>query len=312
MAPEDSTPPLGSTSRRLLDRYLESLALERGLAANTVAAYGRDLARLGRYLESRQGMDLAAASPGALAAHVRDLHQGGLSPRSIRRALAAMRGFYQHLASMGERQDNPAEDLLPPRVLRSLPKVLSEEEVEALLRAPDPKIPLGLRDKAMMELLYASGLRVSELTTLKLSQLQRDPRGRLDAGFLLVQGKGDKSRVVPVGEEAEAWLARYLQEVRPRLVRGRHEFVFVSRLGKPMTRQGFWKILRGYGKKAGIQELSPHVLRHSFATHLLEHGADLRAVQLMLGHAQISTTEIYTHIHQQRLKGVYEKYHPRA
>ncbi|HXT19597.1 MAG TPA: tyrosine recombinase, partial [Thermoanaerobaculia bacterium] len=213
---------------------------------------------------------------------------------------------YGYLVASGDRSDNPAEHLLPPRQLQQLPKVLSEEQVAALLAAPDPAQPLGLRDKAMLELLYASGLRVSELVGLTLAQL------RLDEGFLVAFGKGSKERIVPVGEQAEGWLRRYLVDVRGGLLRGRHAEVFLNHRGAPLTRQGFWKILEAYGRRAGIRALSPHMLRHSFATHLLEHGADLRAVQMMLGHADISTTQIYTHIHQQRLRSLYDRFHPRA
>jgi integrase/recombinase XerD len=217
-----------------------------------------------------------------------------------------MRGFYQHLVSEGERTENPAETLLAPRLPRQLPRCLSEDEVEALLAAPGVQTDLGLRDKAMLELLYATGLRVSELVGLELGQL------RLEEGFLLAWGKGRKERVVPVGESAEHWLGRYLREARPGLARGRHRTVFVNRSGGTLSRQGFWKILRGYAREVGIREVSPHTLRHSFATHLLEHGADLRAVQMLLGHADISTTQIYTHIHQARLRRLYDEFHPRA
>ena len=289
----------------MLDRYLEALAVERGLAENSVAAYGRDLRRLGEALARRQE-DLTTADAAAIAEHLRELRRQGLSPRSVARALVAIRGLYAHLVEAGERADNPAVNLLPPRLWRKLPRTLSEAQVEALLEAPDAATPLGLRDRAMLELLYATGLRVSELVGLRLPQL------RLEVGFLVAFGKGSKERVVPVGETAEEWTRRYLREVRPDLARGRHEVVFVNRLGDPMTRQGFWKILRAHGRRAGLTELSPHTLRHSFATHLLEHGVDLRAVQAMLGHADISTTQIYTHIHQQRLRGLYDRFHPRA
>jgi len=207
---------------------------------------------------------------------------------------------------IGERQDNPAVNLVPPKLWRRLPKVLTEPQVEALIAAPDTSSRLGLRDRTMIELLYATGVRVSELTGLELAQL------RLDLGFVLVFGKGSKERVVPVGEAAEHWLGRYLAEVRPRLAKGRHEALFVNARGGRLTRVGFWKILRAHGQRAGLPALSPHVLRHSFATHLLEHGADLRAVQAMLGHADISTTQIYTHIHQQRLRRLYDQFHPRS
>jgi len=291
--------------RRVLERYLEALAVERGLSANTVAGYRNDLTRLGEALAKRGG-DLLIAPASALSGHLRDLRVQGLSPRSISRALSAIRGFYENLVVLGERADNPAVNLLPPRLGRTLPKVLSESQVEALLAAPDVSTPLGLRDRAMVELLYATGLRVSELVGLQLPQL------RLDAGFLVAFGKGSKERIVPVGESAEDWVKRWLRDVRPQVARGRHQTVFVNYVGDPLARNGFWKILKAYGVQAGIRDLSPHVLRHSFATHLLEHGADLRAVQTMLGHADISTTQIYTHIHQQRLKTLYDKFHPRS
>ncbi len=317
--------------QRVLGRYLESLALERGLAFNSVEAYRRDLERLGRALDlaaakaARAGgadgsegagaagaaagappPDLLTAGPEALAGHLRELRRAKLASPSIGRALSAIRGFYEHLVTSGERADNPAVNLLPPKLFRPLPRVLSEAEVEAILAAPDLATPLGLRDRAMIELLYATGLRVSELIGLTLPQL------RLDVGYLIAFGKGSKQRVVPVGEQAEAWVGRYLREVRPVLAAGRHQGVFVNRAGTPMTRQGFWKILTGYGRKLGVRDLSPHVLRHSFATHLLDHGADLRAVQMMLGHSDISTTQIYTHIHQQRLRTLYDRHHPRS
>jgi integrase/recombinase XerD len=294
-----------SPFRRALDRWLDELQSERGLAANTLAAYRRDLLRLEGDLRERQVEPLAADAQ-ALAGHQRRLLRAGLAPRTLRRALAALRGFYGHLVAAGERADNPAEHLLPPRRLQQLPKVLTEAQVADLLAAPDVAQPLGRRDKAMLELLYASGLRVSELVGLTLGQL------RLDEGFLVAFGKGSKERIVPVGEQAERWLRRYLGEVRGGLLRGRHAEVFLNHRGAPLTRQGFWKILEAYGRRAGIAALSPHVLRHSFATHLLEHGADLRAVQMMLGHADISTTQIYTHIHQQRLRSLYDRFHPRA
>ena len=308
-------PPSASTSRgsereplwrRLLGRYLDHLAVERGLARLTVEAYRRDLERLGEALAGGP-RDLLAATPADLSAHVRRLRREGLSPRSVSRALSSVRGFYAHLVDEGERPDDPAADLEAPRLPRRLPEVLSEADVEALLAAPDVSETLGLRDRAMIETLYATGLRVSELVGLRLAQL------RLDAGFLVAFGKGSKERVVPVGERAEEWLGRYAREARPELARGgRPEEVFLSRLGSGMSRQAFWQLLKKYGREVGLAQVSPHVLRHSFATHLLEHGADLRAVQMMLGHADISTTEIYTHIHQHRLKGLYDRFHPRA
>jgi integrase/recombinase XerD len=349
--PDRPTPP--EPWRRALRAYLDSLAAERGLSRNTVAAYRSDLERLGEGVaRGGSGRDLLSADGAALAAHLRELRRQGLSPRSISRALSALRGFYAYAVAAGERADDPSVNLTPPKLWRPLPKVLSQGEVEALLAAPDTATPLGLRDRAMIELLYATGLRVSELVTLALPQLRgvggghagpagkAGEAGRADGGggdaggsgrgggagatagrqelreidFLVAFGKGSKERVVPVGEEAAAWVLRYLREVRPRLAAGqRHLVVFVNRSGAAMTRQGFWKILRGCALKAGLHgSPSPHVLRHSFATHLLEHGADLRAVQMMLGHADVSTTQIYTHIHQQRLRSLYDRFHPRS
>ncbi len=293
--------------RRRLDLWLDALAYERGLSPQTVAAYRSDLVRLGEWLDRQKGRDLLTADAAAVAAHLRWLHGEEISPRSARRAMAAMHGFYRDLVEAGERRDDPVENLEAPRLFQRLPKVLSEEEVERLLAAPDIATPAGLRDKAMLELLYATGLRVSELVGLRLPQID------LKGGFLLAFGKGSKERVVPVGEEAERWLRRYVGELRPALAKGRHDTVFVNLRGAPMTRQGFWKILKAWGLHAGIaRPISPHVLRHSFATHLLEHGADLRAVQAMLGHSDIATTEIYTHVHQERLRGAYDRFHPRA
>ncbi|HEX4951951.1 MAG TPA: site-specific tyrosine recombinase XerD [Thermoanaerobaculia bacterium] len=302
-APE--APPLPEAFRRALERYLDHLAVERALSTNTVEAYRRDLERLGADL-ARDGRDAAKAGAEELGAHLRSLRRRGLAGRSITRAIAALRGFFAFLVQGGDRADDPSTLLLAPKLAQKLPEVVSEDRINALLAAPDVAEPLGLRDRAMLELLYATGLRVSELVGLTLAQL------RLDAGFLVAFGKGAKERVVPVGERAEEWLGRYLREVRPGLAKGRHQAVFVNRSGAPMSRQGFWKNLAAYGRQVGIADLHPHMLRHSFATHLLEHGADLRSVQMMLGHASVSTTQIYTHIHQQRLRSLYDRYHPRA
>ncbi len=305
MSEERATEATADRSEPVLERYLESLALERGLAELTVEAYGRDLERLRRDL-ARHGSSLVEADATALAAHLRALRSGGLSARSIDRARVAIRGFYGHLVESGDRRSNPAVNLAAPRLWRKLPRYLSEKEVEALLGAPDVDKPLGLRDRAMIELLYATGVRVSELVGLTLQQ------ARLDVGFMVILGKGGKERIVPIGEQAEHWLGRYLGVARPQLARGRHEAIFVNARGRPLSRQGFWKNLRRYGASVGVRDLSPHILRHSFATHLLEHGADLRAVQTMLGHADISTTQIYTHVHEQRLRRLYDQHHPRS
>jgi integrase/recombinase XerD len=303
----DRAAPVAEPWRRELALWLEALAVERGLSPRTVEAYRRDLVRLGEWLERERGIALPEATPPFLAEHLRWLHRRDLSPRSIARTLSAIRGFFGFRVTEEERSDDPTHLLQAPRRGRRLPDVLNEEEVTRLLAAPDPSTPAGLRDHAMLELLYATGLRVSELVGLRLPQL------RLDGGFLLAFGKGSKERVVPVGESAESALRSYLSEARPALAKGRHDVVFVNVRGAGMTRQGFWKLLRAHGRRAGIaRRISPHVLRHSFATHLLEHGADLRVVQAMLGHADISTTEIYTHVHRERLRRVYDQYHPRA
>ncbi len=289
----------------LVGRYLDALADERGLSPRTVAAYGSDLRRLARRLAGEEG-DWRTVGAERLVAHLAELRREGLAASSIRRATVSLRGFFAFLRSVGERSDDPAHGLASPPARRRLPRTLSEPEVEALLAAPDTGHPLGRRDRAMIELLYSTGLRVSELVELTLPQL------RLDGGFLIAFGKGRKERIVPIGERAAEWTVDYLGQVRPGLVRGRHDTVFVSRLGRGMTRQGFWKIVRRYGVAAGVERLSPHLLRHSFATHLLDHGADLRAVQLMLGHADVSTTQIYTHIHTHRLRSLYDAHHPRS
>ena len=288
-------------NRRLLDLFLDHLLVERGLSPNTVSAYRSDLERFLADLD-REKRALTNVDTGRVGLHVRALRRSGLSSRSITRALVAIRRFYAFLVEQGDCSANPAENLKPPKTVRQLPKVLSESDIERLIAAPDLDSPLGQRDRAMIELLYATGLRVSELVGLELDQL------RLDSGFLVAYGKGRKERIVPVGERAEAHLGAYLEEARPQLLVDRQQLVFLGARGRGLTRQGFWKRLKEYGVAVGIGGLSPHVLRHSFATHLLDHGADLRAVQLMLGHSDISTTQIYTHIHQHRLRSIYEQF----
>ena len=279
--------------QRLVETFLDALAAERGLAKNTVDAYRRDLERLGRDLDEH-GEDLASAKAPELQRHLRDLRRRGIAPRSVRRAVAAIRGFYAYLVQEGMRRDNPAVHLVTPKTQKPLPKVLTEREVGALLEMPDLSKPLGMRDKSMLELLYATGLRVSELVGLTLTQL------RLDAGFLIAFGKGSKERIVPVGERAELWTRRYLAEARPLVARGRHELVYVNCYGLALSRHGFWKNLRAYGRSVGIKALSPHVLRHSFATHLLEAGVDLATIQSLMGHNDINTTMRYLKIRRHR------------
>lgn len=317
-----------SLSSRVLDAYLDTLLTERRLAVNSVESYRRDLERLVEDLE-QEGADLLSAARGDLAGHLRRLTRHGLSPRTVHRAASSLRGFYRYLVETGERSDDPSEDLVRPRTGRPLPKVLTAAQVESLLAAPDVSTPLGLRDRAMIEVLYATGLRVSELVGLEESHLHGLPRsesekrelsgpGLMEVDFLLLSGKGGKERVVPLGEQGQRWLAEYRLQSRPLLLqsksgaRQRHPVIFVNHRGGAMTRQGFWKILKGHARSVDLPQVSPHVLRHSFATHLLEHGADLRAVQAMLGHSDIATTEIYTHVHQHRMRSLYDRFHPRA
>lgn len=290
-----------------LDAYLDHLRLARRLAELTVESYQRDLQLLGRYAAGRE-LALAELDRAELEAFVRELMGQGYSPRSVARCVACVRGFYKFLVIDRQISVNPAEDLRAPRAWPSLPKYLAVEEVDKLLEGPDATTPRGLRDRALIEVLYATGLRVSELVHLKTSDLN------LEVGYLTCMGKGSKERIVPLGEQAVTWVTRYLQQGRGPLMKGRTSaWLFVNGpRGEPLTRVGFWKLLKRYGTAAGIsRELSPHVLRHSFATHLLENGADLRAIQMMLGHADLSTTQIYTHVLEARLRSVYDKFHPR-
>jgi len=288
-----------------VERFLEYLAAERGLSANTLDAYRRDLELLRACVSGR---GLAVVSPDQLLGALRRLRGEARAPRSIARWLVAVRSFYRFLVAEGALAASPAAHLEAPRALRALPKVLDGGDVEALLRAPDRASARGRRDAAMLEVLYATGLRVSELVGLRLRDVH------LDAGFLRCVGKGSKERVVPMGGEAVAAIQEYLARGRPELLGDRRsDVLFVGRRAAALTRQAFWKSLRRYGAAAGIRRpFSPHTLRHSFATHLLEHGADLRSVQAMLGHADVSTTQIYTHVNRERLRRLYERFHPRA
>jgi len=284
------------------------LRVERRLAAHTLESYARDLGALAEFAAGAdRGVD--RLDRGDLEAFVRQQMANGLSPRSVARRVAAVRGFYRFLVLDRRLEHNPADDLQPPRAWPALPKLLSPAEVETLIAQPDVAAPLGLRDRAMIELLYATGLRVSELISVRFADLH------LDELYLTCVGKGNKERLVPVGEQAAQWIERYRREARPQLVPGppkARDAVFVNARGVRMTRVGFWKILKLYGRRANLRTLSPHVVRHSFATHLLENGADLRAIQLMLGHADLSTTQIYTHVLESRLRSIYDRFHPRA
>ena len=299
--PADVTP--------LIDAYLTHLTVERRLAANSLESYARDLNQLARFA-SGQSRAVEALELADLERFVRELMASGRSPRSVAREVACVRGFYRFLVVDGRLPSSPADDLRPPRAWQVLPTYLSVDEVDALMSQPDVSTPRGLRDRALIELLYATGLRVTELVSLRPADLN------LEASFLTCTGKGDKQRLVPIGDEAARWMGRYLHDGRKALLGRRTSLrVFVNaRGGGPgLTRVGFWKILKGYARQAGLKSsLSPHTLRHSFATHLLERGADLRAIQMMLGHADLSTTQIYTHVLEHRMRAVYDSCHPRA
>ncbi|HEY1265609.1 MAG TPA: site-specific tyrosine recombinase XerD [Candidatus Binatia bacterium] len=290
-----------------IDSFLQTLAVEKGLAQNTVEAYSRDLNGLAGFLSARGVKNWPATREVDLRLYVAALRKRRLAPRSIARAIVAMRQFYRFLEKEHLIQENPLPQISERTAGRKLPHVLNGDEIGKLLAHPDPFTPLGLRDRAMLELLYASGLRVTELILLLVHQVN------LDGNYLIVKGKGSKVRQVPFGMKAREALMRYLSEVRPRFLRGRQsQYCFVTRSGKPMTRQGFWKGLRQHRLAAGIEKrVTPHTLRHSFATHLLENGADLCSVQSMLGHADIATTEIYTHVARDHLKRAHQKFHPR-
>jgi len=291
-----------------VDAYLTHLTVERRLAVSSVESYGRDMTLLARFAAGRTTPLVELARPD-LESLVRDLMAAGRSPRSVARAVACFRGFYRFLLREGRIAASPADDLRPPRAWQTLPRFLSVEEVDRIIEQPDVSTPRGLRDRALIELLYATGMRVSELVSLRPADVN------LESSFLTCTGKGSKQRIVPIGDEAGRWVERYARDGRPALlVRRTSPRLFVNaRGGAGLTRVGFWKILKAYGRGAGISSpLSPHVLRHSFATHLLERGADLRAIQMMLGHANLSTTQIYTHVLEHRLRAVYDRFHPRS
>lgn len=288
--------------------FLDEIRVSRRLATNTVLAYQRDLARLCAFAK-QMNRALAALDRSDLETFVRELMVSGLSPRSVARHVASVRGFYRFLVLDGRLTASPADDVQAPRAWPSLPRFLSLDEVDRLLDQPDTETPGGLRDRALLELLYATGMRVSELVTLRVGDVN------LDRGLLTCIGKGAKERMVPVGGPATAWTRRYLATARPALLKHRESVhLFLNARGGPgLSRVGFWKIVKKYGRQAGLRrELSPHTLRHSFATHLLERGADLRVIQTLLGHADLSTTQIYTHILEARLRAIHDEFHPRA
>jgi integrase/recombinase XerD len=291
-----------------LDQFLHYLIVERGLSKNTIEAYGHNLSRFLDHLKKKGIQEFDQVGKLDVKAFLLSLKKRGLSAKTVARNLVALRTFYKFLTQEGMMESNPVEEIESPKTAKTLPDILSLKEVEQLLEQPNPETPLGVRDRAMLELLYATGLRVSELTRLPINQVN------LEGGYVLLYGKGSKERVVPLGKEAIDWITQYLNTARAKLSKGKDSFfLFINRSGKEMSRQHFWKTLKAYGQKAGIRKrITPHLLRHSFASHLLERGADLRSVQMMLGHVDISTTQIYTHVTGERLKKVHQRYHPRG
>ena len=298
-------PEPSAMNHPLVDRFLDSLWAEDGVSDNTLSAYRTDLRTLGAFL-ARHGSSFEQAAEADLFGFLSE--QSGYSSRTAARRLSALRRFFGYLLRERAIATDPTLRVTSPRLGRTLPRALSEQDVDALLTAPDVATPLGLRDRAMLEVLYATGLRVSELVNLTLSQIN------LAQGVVRIVGKGDRERLVPVGEEANNWLSKFLAQGRAALLRGKlAESAFLTQRGAGMTRQAFWYLIKRYALKAGVSgALSPHTLRHAFATHLLNHGADLRVVQMLLGHADISTTQIYTHVARERLKLLHMKHHPRG
>ena len=294
-------------SEELVDRFLDAIWMERGLSQNTLGAYRADLMTLGRSL-AEQDKPIDLADKADLLAFIAKRVESGAKPRSTARQLSSFRRFFRYIMREGLRDTDPTADIEMPRIGRSLPQTLSEEEVDALLSAPNTDEPLGHRDRAMLELLYATGLRVSELINIQQSQIN------FNEGVLRIVGKGDRERLIPLGEESQRWIRDFIDGPRMEILLERQtDYLFPTRRGDRMTRQAFWHIIKRYAAKAGIRKkLSPHSLRHAFATHLLNRGADLRVVQLLLGHSDLSTTQIYTHVARERLKDLHSEHHPRG
>ncbi|NOR36186.1 MAG: site-specific tyrosine recombinase XerD [Woeseiaceae bacterium] len=296
-----------TSSEELVDRFLDAIWMERGLSPNTLGAYRADLMTLARGLAEKD-KSIETADKADLLAFIAGRVEGGAKPRSTARQLSSFRRFFRYIMREGMRDTDPTADIEMPRIGRSLPKTLTEEEVDSLLNAPNTDEPLGHRDRAMLELLYATGLRVSELINLKQSQIN------FNQGVLRIVGKGDRERLIPLGDESQRWLRDFIDGPRMEILLERQtDYLFPTRRGDRMTRQAFWHIIKRYSDKAGVRKkLSPHSLRHAFATHLLNRGADLRVVQLLLGHSDLSTTQIYTHVARERLKDLHGEHHPRG
>ena len=293
---------------QLLDQFLHYLIVEKGLSKNTIDAYSHGLTRFLSHLREQGVQEIQEAGKFHIRGFLLTLRRKNLNTKSIVRDLVAIRTFFRFLIQEGILESNPAEELESPKVARTLPEILTLKEIEQILEQPNLQTPLGIRDRAMLETLYATGMRVSELTQLPTHQVN------LEGGYVLVYGKGSKERIIPLEGEAMKWVSAYLKTARRILSKGKESpFLFVNRSGRGMTRQRFWKSLKEYARRAGLRKrITPHLLRHSFASHLLERGADLRSVQMMLGHVDISTTQIYTHVAGERLKKIHKQYHPRG
>jgi integrase/recombinase XerD len=297
----------GDNAKSLIDRFLDAIWMERGLSENTLGAYRADLLALNQHLE-KKNVHLVDARRADILAYIAWRAEGGAKPRSTARQLSSFRRFYRYLLREGAIGDDPTANIAMPKIGRSLPQSLTEEEVDALLAAPNVVEPLGHRDRTMLEVLYATGVRVSELINLKLSQIN------LNQGVLRIVGKGDRERLIPLGDEAQDWIREFIEGPRVEILLERQtDYLFPTRRGDRMTRQAFWHIIKRYARKAGVtKKLSPHTVRHAFATHLLNNGADLRVVQLLLGHSDVSTTQIYTHVARERMKELHSRHHPRG
>jgi integrase/recombinase XerD len=291
----------------LIDQFLDAIWMERGLSENTLGAYRADLMALNQRLDSNT-VEMVTASRADIMDYIAWRVEGGAKPRSTARQLSSFRRFYRYLLREGMIGDDPTANIAMPKIGRSLPQSLSEEEVDSLLAAPNVTDPLGHRDRAMLEVLYATGVRVSELINVKIAQMN------LNQGVLRIVGKGDRERLIPLGDEAQDWIGEFISGPRVEILLERQtDYLFPTRRGDRMTRQAFWHIIKRYAKKAGIgKKLSPHTVRHAFATHLLNNGADLRVVQLLLGHSDVSTTQIYTHVARERMKELHSRHHPRG
>jgi len=293
---------------QLFDQFLHYLIVEKGLSKNTIEAYSHGLSRFLNHLREKGVQEIREVGKFHIRGFLLVLRRKNLNTKSIVRNLVAIRTFFRFLIQEGVLESNPVEELESPKVAKTLPEILTLKEIEQILEQPDLHTPLGTRDRAMLEMVYATGMRVSELTQLPIHQVN------LEGGYVLLYGKGSKERIVPLGSEAMKWVTVYLKTARGILSKGKENpSLFINRSGKGMSRQSFWKNLKDYARRAGLRKrTTPHLLRHSFASHLLERGADLRSVQMMLGHADISTTQIYTHVTGERLKKVHKQYHPRG